>query len=294
LSDVTHHWPAAGPSQYDYLYDAMHRITEITGPDGTTNVAYSATSQLVSAVQSGAGNRKPNETFAFDAVGNRTASNGGAGSTDYTTGQANRLDTRTAGGVTDSYEFDDEGNMTRRTNSVTGQTTEFTWDHRNRLIAVTSKNSTGAITLTVSFAYDVFDRRIAKTVDTDGAGSADPWLEYFAYDGPHIVLVFFDPDASGPQSSTLRSRLLHGPGIDQVLADEHPQTSGGTRVYWLLTDHAGKRRETCTTDEHGFSCDLLDWEAADLETSLDHADSPFFRPRAAMPDVGEVDFLLSA
>jgi hypothetical protein len=42
----------------------------------------------------------------------------------------------------------------------------------------------------VEYTYDVYDRRIAKTIDLDGVGSAPAQTERFVYDGEHIALVF--------------------------------------------------------------------------------------------------------
>jgi RHS repeat-associated protein len=84
----------------------------------------------------------------------------------------------------------------------------------------------------VDYEYDVFDRRIAKTVDPDGEGAAKAETERFVYDGEHIALVF---DGKGQQTH----RYLYGPQIDQILADE---VSTGV-VHWALTDYQGSVRD---------------------------------------------------
>jgi len=92
--------------------------------------------------------------------------------------------------------------------------TEYAWDHRNRLTKVTTRASSGgAITHEVEYSYDVYNRRLEKTVDADGAGSGLATSEYFVYDGENIAFVF---DGSG----SLTTRYLHGPATDQVLAEE--------------------------------------------------------------------------
>ena len=48
----------------------------------------------------------------------------------YQTGSNNRL----TNDGTYSYEYDNEGNRTRRTKTSTNEKTEYAWDHRNRLI----------------------------------------------------------------------------------------------------------------------------------------------------------------
>jgi RHS repeat-associated protein len=84
----------------------------------------------------------------------------------------------------------------------------------------------------VDYEYDVFDRSITKTVDSDGEGAAKAETERFVYDGEHIALVF---DGKGQQTD----RYLYGPQIDQILADE---VSTGV-VHWALTDYQGSVRD---------------------------------------------------
>ena len=45
---------------------------------------------------------------------------------------------------------------------------------RNRLTRLTYKNNGGTVTKEIEYAYDLFGRRIAKSIDCDGAGGGDP------------------------------------------------------------------------------------------------------------------------
>ena len=47
----------------------------------------------------------------------------------------------------------------------------------------------GAVIESVEYVYNVFDRRIAKSVDADGAGVATPTVERFVYDGDELDLL---------------------------------------------------------------------------------------------------------
>ena len=100
-----------------------------------------------------------------------------------------------------------------------------------------TKDSGGAISKTVEYTYDLYDRRIAKSIDPDGDGAAAAIEEHYVYDGEHIALVF---DGEGNQLS----RYLHGPQIDQVLAQE---TSDG-EVRWALADHQSSVRDLIDSD----------------------------------------------
>jgi RHS repeat-associated protein len=96
---------------------------------------------------------------------------------------------------------------------------------------VTEKNA-GVVVRSSSYVYDVFDRRIGKTVDLDGVGSQVATTERYVYDGDHIALVF---DSQGNQLQ----RFLYGTKVDQVLVQENSDGS----LYWALSDHQGSVRD---------------------------------------------------
>lgn len=60
-------------------------------------------------------------------------------------------DNRLTSDGTYSYEYDKEGNRTRRTNTVTNTVTEYAWDYHNRLVQVTEKNAMGQTTNVVEY-----------------------------------------------------------------------------------------------------------------------------------------------
>ncbi|NJN12816.1 MAG: RHS repeat-associated core domain-containing protein, partial [Richelia sp. RM1_1_1] len=202
---------------YGFDYDAGNRITSFSSPDGTSTYDYDLTSQLTGTDHS----YQDDENYSYDANGNRT--NDG-----YDTGTDNRL-------LTDgkyNYSYDDEGNRTQRVEIATGEVTEYSWDYRDRLTQVVVKDADGNVIKTAGYAYDMFDRRIAKEVDPDGDGVATAEIERFVYDGDHIALTF---DGDGD----LTHRYLHGLQIDQVLADENAQGE----VLWALADNQGTVRD---------------------------------------------------
>jgi RHS repeat-associated protein len=204
-------------ADYAFSFDAIDRITQTTSVDGTSNYTYDRTNQLATADHS----FQRDEAYTVDGNGNRT--NAG-----YSTGVNNRL---TSDGVF-NYEYDANGNRTKRTEIANGNVTEYVWNHRDRLTKVISKDAAGNETKTAEYTYDVNNRRIAKTVDADGSGTARPTIERYVYDGQNIVLSF---DGSGTQTH----RYLHGTGVDQVLADENAQG----QTLWTLVDHQGSIRD---------------------------------------------------
>jgi RHS repeat-associated protein len=92
-----------------------------------------------------------------------------------------------------------------------------------------------------AYEYDVFGRRVEATLDADGAGPASPIVARWVYDATDLLLVF---DGAGG----LYHRYLHGPGIDQILADEQyatpsQQPSSPGTVLWAIADNLGTVRD---------------------------------------------------
>ena len=217
LTQTAHARAGTNLATYGINYDAANRLTRLTTPEGTTDYSYDARAQLRSAYHS----YQTDESYTYDANGNRT-------NTGYQTATNNRL---TSDGVF-SYQYDNEGNRIRRTRLSNGEVTDYTWDHRQRLTEVTLRVSAGgAITRQVNYAYDLYDQRLSKTVDLDGAGAQPVTTERYVYDRGQIALVF-----NG--SNALTQRYLYGTAVDLVLAEQT-----GTNTTWALSDHQGTVRD---------------------------------------------------
>jgi RHS repeat-associated protein len=161
------------------------------------------------------------ESYTYDANGNRIG-------TGLVVGSNNQV-------LSDGiyyYDYDDEGNLIRKTDIASGDYTEYAYDHRNRMTLATSYSSGAVVLQEVEFTYDVFNRRIAKTVDADGAGPGLPATRYTVYDGEHAWADF-------DESETVIARYLFGDQIDEILARWRP-TEG---TAWYLTDHLGTVRD---------------------------------------------------
>ncbi len=222
LAGLTHHNTTATVAFETLTYDAAGRIATVTDGDGTTRYSYDAAGEVVGAAHGSAAN--PDETYAYDANGNRTASPGHA--TGTRTGPGNRL----ASDGTFNYEYDNEGNLVRRTEIATGKVRELAWDFRNRLTSVTDKDAAGTVVQRVAFTYDALDRRVRKAV-TQASGTTQT---LYVSDGYDVILEFLDKDgAAGPNAPALDRRYLRGPMVDQLLAQED---AAGT-VLWPLADH---------------------------------------------------------
>lgn len=225
---------------YTWAYDEGNRLTAFTvygysAEDAT--YSYDDTDQLTGADRSGTSD---DEAYTYDENGNRTNSG-------YSTGDNNQL----LSDGTYNYTYDDEGNRLTKTNISTGDYIEYTWDYRNRLTNITTKNSLDVVTHEVDYSYDIFNRRIVKTIDTDGAGSGTATEEVYIYDGlreergaagDHILLRFDEAD-------DLADRFMYGPSVDQILASEEvSNTSTAGDVLWALTDHQETIRDVAEYD----------------------------------------------
>ena len=184
---------------YSWTYDNQGRVKVFTNPDTTVTYSYDAASQVTLADYAVG----TDEGYTYDKSGNRTISG-------YSTGADNRL---TSDAIY-NYTYDAEGNRTRRTKISDGSYIDYSYDYRNRL-----SNING-----FSYPSDVFDRRIGKSWDGYSA-------EHYVYDGEDIVLVF-------DENNEIVSRYLHGPDMDQPLAEE----SGGV-MKWMLPDEQGSIRD---------------------------------------------------
>jgi len=195
----------------------MSRLSTINSTaDGLVSYSYDQVSQLI-------GVTKPwvdDETYSYDANGNR----------DSRTGYTVSLDNRTTASPSArfppgyTYTYDDEGNITQRTNLATQAATRHEWDHRNRLVSVSGNSNR------IEYQYDAYNRLIRRY----NTGIAQ--IVYWSYDtGINPVLEF---DVS--KNPTLTHHYLCSNSVDELLADEKVTSlSSGGDTLWGLADHLG-------------------------------------------------------
>jgi len=232
LTGLTHRHGLTDLAAYTWQCDAADRITQMTSPDGTSDLGYDDTSQLTSADHS----YQTDEAYVYDANGNRVTASGST----YATGTGNRL----ADDGTFHYLYDQEGNRTARFVDVNanglldaGDTdvTEYQWDYRNRLVKVTDRASYGAAAdQIVEYTYDYLNRRFEKTIDTDGDGTPEEYF-YNIHRGDELALELTDADGleGSGYSPELSQRYLYGSAVDEILAVE----DAAGDVLWGLGDH---------------------------------------------------------
>jgi RHS repeat-associated protein len=203
LTAMTHMAGAATLIGNQYTYNDASNINSWTNASGNHAYGYDLVDRLTSATNSA----QPNENYAYDGVGNRTASHLSAS---YTYQPFNKL----ASTASATNTYDNKGNLLTKTDSL--GTTTFSWNEENQLTQVAMPTG-----LTVNYKYDGLGRRIQRTTSA-GAN------ERYVYDGQDVLL---DLNADW----TVATKYLSGPGIDNHLR----QTSATSEVSYYLTDHLG-------------------------------------------------------
>ena len=196
-------------ADYSYTYNAAGLLLSEAHHSQTFSYTYDAAGQLTESARSLFGN----ETFSYDANGNRNSAG-------YVVGAANRI---ISNGEYD-YGYDAEGNLVNMTETATGMVTIFTYDHRNRLTSVEKRDAGGAIVSSSSYKYDGLDRRIRATVNGQ--------TTFTVYDNDHAWADF-------DELSNIQARYLFDDGPDALLA--RSLTAGGTD--WYLADKLGTVRD---------------------------------------------------
>ena len=178
----------------------MGNRTSLTDRRGAQTFGYDNLDRLTSAVHPLLATP---QTFAYDPVGNRTT-----GGTVVNVGNQLTADTNY------TYQYDDNGNLIKKTLLTTGSFTQYTYDTENRLTQVedfAAGNPTPAFTST--YRYDGLGRRIEKV--------ANGQTKRYIYDGEDILLEY-------DGANVLQARYTHGPGIDEPIA----VTKAGSTFYY--------------------------------------------------------------
>jgi RHS repeat-associated protein len=238
-------------------YDVASRMTSLTTPDGASTLAYDNDNQLTSASLTA-------ESYTYDSNGNRVAATLGTGASGTNSvGGNNELQSD----ATYDYSYDNEGNLISRTKIDGTGSDAFTWDDRNRLTQVVSRDGSGTITQTATYGYDDTNDRISKTI-TDGSG-VTTLAERYVYDSNGNLLLVLD----GP-TGAVTEREFNGPAENQTLASEvgvSGATAGTTN--WLLTDYQGTVRDVA--DNSGAILDHLVYDSfGNIVSQTDPTDAP--------------------
>lgn len=199
---------------YDFQHDPAGRLLSSTDTEGLHGYTYDGLGRLLTADHP-SGGAQPDETYAYDAAGNRQASHRSAF---YTYGYETPLGGQELlGDATYTYTYDANGRLARRVETATGIADEMSYDLRGRLVLLRRLDAQSVVMTTRRWRYDALNRRIAEIVDRAAT-------RYFVYDGSN-------PVAEVDPAGQVLARHLFGRETDTPLATE----SGGTAT-WLLGD----------------------------------------------------------
>lgn len=200
LSQSIEHEVSGFNYDFAYVWDDIRRVTSQVQAGENIDYVYDNLDQLSEANRS----QLPNESFSFDENGN--LANGAVITA------ANRL----VSNADIEYRYDEAGNMVSRSNIQSGQRSEFTYDHRNRLVSILVLDANDAVISDISYGYDAMDRRIKRSVNNN--------QEFTHY-------VFDDAWADVQSDGSVNKRYMNGVKTDEKVA----RISNG-QAAWYLTD----------------------------------------------------------
>ncbi len=228
VTNILHQLTASSTqiNKADYGYNNVGNRTSLTDKRGAQTFSYDTLDRLTSASHP---LLSTPQALAYDPVGNRT-----------TGGSVVNAGNQLTADTTHSYQYDDNGNLTRKTLLATGNYSQYTYDAENRLTKVddfVAGNPTAAFTST--YRYDGLGRRIEKV--------ANGQTKRYVYDGEDILLEY-------DGSNVLQARYTHGPGIDEPIA-----VTKGASTYFYHQDGLGS--VTDLTDVAGAMAKSYSYEA---------------------------------
>ena len=222
------------------FYDLRNYITQKRSTAGVLDYSYDSNGQLLSANK--AKDASQNESFSYDALGNRLTYNG-ATSTFDNSGQRIQDDGQF------TYVFDANGNIIYKSNKQNGISYAFEYSALNQLkkATVTSTPLNGNILKVLEYKYDPAGRRILRQV-TDNVNPQKSSSKKYYYDGENII-------AEIDAENNLTASYTHSPlGADDVLGAKFT-TAGVSQGlaasagnFYYLKDHLNTINEITNTN----------------------------------------------
>ncbi|HVV75562.1 MAG TPA: RHS repeat-associated core domain-containing protein [Mycobacteriales bacterium] len=219
-----------------YTYTPAGQRASFTNGDGTATYGYDANGQLVSAAYPTASGLA-SESFSYDDIGDRQDAS-----------QAYDAAGRLTSDGTYTYTYDDEGNLTSRTDTSSHQVSHYTWNAEHQLVGVTAADGTQT-----AFGYDPLGRRVDVTSSSGRV--------HTVYDGQNAIATY---DGTG----ALTASFVHG-----ATGDEQLEEAVGGAAYYYLHDALGS--VTALTDSSGAVVDRYRYTAFGAVHGTGSVPNPF-------------------
>lgn len=251
LTRISHSANGIEKSFHEYSYDQRNYITKKRSPASTLEYSYDSNGQLISS--SKAEDVTQNESFSYDALGNRLTYNGVASTYDNS-GQRIQQD-----GLY-TYVFDANGNIIFKSNKTNGISYTFEYSALNQLKKATVISSPlgGNVLKILEYKYDPVGRRILRQV-TDNMDSSKSKTRKYYYDADNIIAEL-DADNNLTASYThspLRPDDVLGAKFASAAVSNGLAASAGYVYY--LKDHLNTVNEI--TDAAGNVIQKLEYSA---------------------------------
>jgi len=261
LSKISHQKGGAEISFHEYSYDLRNYITQKRSPAASLSYSYDSNGQLVAANKSE--NPVDNESFSYDALGNRLTYNGTTSTFD-STGQRIQDDGKF------TYVYDLNGNITYKSNKQNGISYTFEYSALNQLkkSTITSAPLGGDVLKVIEFKYDPAGRRIARQL-TDYENPQKSKTQKYYYGGDNIIAEL-DAD------NNLTASYTHSPlRPDDVLGAKFTSFAVSNGLvqnagqYYYLKDHLNTVNEI--TNVSGDIIQKMDYSAYGVLRSVKDA-----------------------
>jgi RHS repeat-associated protein len=222
------------PPHCDYVYDAIYRLIAATGREHIGQVSQPATTwndefrANLPHPHNGQAMRNFDEHYLYDAVGNlekliHQAAANGSWTREYAYNEAsliepvkknNRLSSTTVGQTTETYPYDEHGNMTAMPHLTLMQ-----WDFKDQLQATARQVVNNGTPETTFYVYNASGQRMRKVTERENGirKSERTYLGGFE--------IYREYDGSG-SSVTLERETLHAMDDKQRIALVEIRTQG--------------------------------------------------------------------
>jgi len=266
-------------SQYQYTYDAAHRVNSTTTLSGTDSLLYDGPGRLARETQ-----QTDHQIIAtggtyawtYDANGNILTATDDTGATDvytYSTTIRNELTAMGATGEpvtkTTAYSYDGHGNVTSIANTApptdkNALVQHLSYDGQGRVNQVTYlDHNNGNTTTTITIAYNADGQRSDYTYTPQGQPPLDTQFQY--RNGELAQQRVISDTATGPVVIYTNTYLYGPAGMPLELL--HTQPGQSVARYWYILD--GQGSVVALTDANGSVVDRYAYDSWGESTSDD-------------------------